>query len=255
MYQFRKRVLRKDIHYTLPTGAPIILPLASQYSGSVYVTEGKVDWGSEALFSALADRGRDFLDIGAHFGYYANYLAPLVRRVFAFEPDPRNLAHLRRNAALVGNVEVIPAAASSRDGTALLNTSASSSLSSLEGATTGVTVSTTTIDSFANAHPGLDVGLVKTDVEGHDLEVLRGMSETVARDQPLVLTEAKASDALAQMCREWNYETFAFARTADGPRIARLERLGSACEHSYVMQFLVPARLLKGFEEAVSRSE
>jgi len=253
-YQFRKRVLRRSTRYQLPTGTPLILPIESGYSGSVYVTKARVDWGAEALLAELADPMRDFLDVGSHFGYYANYLSPRVRRVFAFEPDPRNLPHLRANAALVGNVEVLPLAVSSRDGRAPLHVGSLSCVSSLEGSGPAVEVQTTTIDTFVFNSPGVEVTVVKTDIEGHDLEALRGMERTVQRDRPVVLTECSYSDNLAALCDRWGYSLYAFTRTRPNIRRVRLERINERNRGAWFeMLFLVPRTRIEAFEARWSR--
>ena len=114
-----------------------------------------------------------------------------------------------------GNVEVVEAAVSSRDGSARPHVGQGSAVSSLEGAGKGgeeIEVKTVTIDSFVSSRPGIDVGLVKADVEGHDLEALRGMSEIVARWQPLILTECFYTRQVDELCHKWAYQTYAFTR-------------------------------------------
>lgn len=116
--QFRKRILKRGSRLRLPTGSSMILPCQSRTSAEIFVTNANMDWGAEAVFAGFAESGRDFLDIGAHIGYYAAYLAPLVRRAYAFEPDARNFRGLRENAGIARNIEVVEAAVSSKDGMA-----------------------------------------------------------------------------------------------------------------------------------------
>ncbi len=240
----RKRLLKSDTRLRLPSGATIILPRRSASASEVYVTNADIDWGSEALFARFAAAGRDFLDIGAHIGYYSVYLSPSIRRAYAFEPDPRNLEDLRANARLAGNVEVVEAAVSSRDGSARLHVGRGSAVSSLEGGDggEGIEVKIVTIDSFAASRPGIDVGLIKTDVEGHDLEALRGMSEVVARCQPLILTECPYTPQLDELCRNWGYQTYAFTRDRRTLK-ARFQKMSSEDlrDQWYKMLFLVPS--------------
>lgn len=249
----RKRLLKSDTRLRLPSGATIILPKRSPSASEVYVTNADIDWGSEALFARFAATGRDFLDIGAHIGYYSIYLSPLVRRAYAFEPDPRNIEDLRANARLAGNVEVVEAAVSSRDGSAQLHLGQGSAVSSLEGAGAdgdGAEVKTVTIDSFVASRPDIDVGLVKTDVEGHDLEALRGMSEVVARCQPLILTECSYTPQLSELIRKWDYQTYAFTRDRRTLR-KRFQKMGSEDlkDQWYKMLFLVPSRRAAEFAQ------
>ena len=56
------------------------------------------------------------MDIAAHIGYYSAYLSPRVRRVYAFERNPRNFRSLHVNALAAGNIEVVEMAVSSHDG-------------------------------------------------------------------------------------------------------------------------------------------
>jgi FkbM family methyltransferase len=256
LLQFRKRVLKRDSRLTLPTGVTIELPRQSQSATEVFVTNADIDWGAEALFARFADPERDFLDIGAHIGYYAAYLSPRVRRVYAFEPDPRNLPGVRANARITGNVEVVAAAVSSRDGVAALHVGRGSALTTLEGDGTGVTVNVPVmrIDTFCAARPEVRVALVKTDIEGHDLEALRGMAGTVARDQPLILTECSSHDELDALCREWRYTIFAFTRDRRTFGVSLRRMAGAdftACW--FKMLFLVPARLDAAFAAEIRR--
>jgi len=92
-----------------------------------------MDWGAEELFARFASQNSDFIDVGAHIGYYSMYLHPLVRNVYAFEPDPRNLTDLAANAASASNIEVVESAASSHTGTGQLYVGGDSSLSALQG--------------------------------------------------------------------------------------------------------------------------
>ena len=208
--QFTKRVLKRDNRMRLPTGSSIVLPRWSKSATSVYVTKAHIDWGAEELFAQFANRDSDFMDIGAHIGYYSMYLHPLVRKVFAFEPDPRNLPDLKANAASARNIEVVDEAVSSHSGTGRFYVGGDSSMSTLQasGGTT-IEVKTTSVDDFVAGRPSIKPTIIKIDAEGHDLEVLLGMKKTVAAHQPLILVECNSSELLG-LCAEWQYSIFAF---------------------------------------------
>lgn len=131
------------------------------------------------------------VDIGANFGPYCYCLARLGKRVEAFEPLPeiaRTLGAYRSPLIRVHNV-----ALSSAAGTLQLYTPifdgvpypACSTFTPVEGPHETCSVPVRTLDSFAFA----DICLVKIDVEGHELEVLRGAVDTLRREQPLLLVE------------------------------------------------------------------
>jgi FkbM family methyltransferase len=179
-----------------------------------------------------------------------------VRRAYAFEPDPRIIGELGANARLAGKVEGIVAAVSSRCGSARLQVGGGSAVSSLEACAPNgesIDVTITTVDAFVAARPDIHVGLIKTDVEGHDLEALRGMGEVVAHRQPLILTECSYKPELEEMCQGWNYRIYAFTRDRKTLK-TRLQQMTAPDlkEKWYKMLFLAPRRLGAEFAGLVS---
>ena len=83
-----------------------------------------------------------------------------------------------------------------------------------------------------------------------DVEALRGMRETVALHQPLILTECDDAAALPNICSGWGYKIFAFTRhqvtlKTDFQRMSP----DGLRERWYKMVFLVPPRLDAAFAE------
>jgi FkbM family methyltransferase len=147
----------------------------------------------------------DMVDVGAHVGMYAIRAARELRgrgRVLAFEPNPAAREQLEHNVALNGcdNVVVLAAAAGAGAGRATLHVPASDdpSFSSLEGDRFAegapVEVEVTTVDD-AIAASGLRPSFVKVDVEGREVDVLRGMSKTVEEFRPVLLVEVNERSA------------------------------------------------------------
>ena len=102
------------------------------------------------LFTERVGSGAVVFDLGAHIGYYMVLAAVLVKgrgRVLAFEPNPRNLRHLRRHVSMnrCERVEIVPSAVSEREGTASFARGSGSGTGRLatEGA---LRVSTTSVD-------------------------------------------------------------------------------------------------------------
>ena len=254
--QFRKRLLKADSRLRLPTGTWMVIPRHSSSAAEAYDTNGNIDWGSESLLTRFANANQDFLDIGAHIGYYSSYLSSHVRRVYAFEPDPRNLPSLRNNASLAGNVEVIDIAVSSTDGTAILHQGGATETSSLianQDSPSSISVKVSTVDTFVADRPEINVSLVKIDAEENDIEVLRGMRNLVNRDQPLILTECGYTGQSRQLCADWNYRIFGYTRDRSTMKISFREFTSSDEESLwYKMLFLVPSHLWPTFSQLVS---
>ena len=263
MRQFQKRVLRTDSRMRLPTGGTIILPRRSRSGSEAFVSDANMDWGSEALFSRFADRNADAFDVGSHIGYYAAYLAPLVRHVYAFEPDQRNLPALRVNAALSSKITVVEKAVSDRSGTVCFAETAQSERSGVSQ--DGREVPAITVDDFA-AETGARPTLIKIDVEGHDLAVVRGAKRVMAEMQPLILAEfnlnetsANDVDALFGLCQERQYSVWSLVWGDRQPLIARhrteLVRVDRTLLETVrtKMLLLVPQRLEAKFAELERR--
>jgi FkbM family methyltransferase len=148
--------------------------------------------------------GSIVLDIGANVGAYA---IPLARRfpdaeVHAFEPNPPVVARLEENLALNGmagrNVKVIPLALADVPGRFTLQAVArmedNYGLSSLREASLGnvdrlaTEVEVDTLDRLylESERP---VALVKLDVQGYELQVMRGGKAALSKFRPVIIFE------------------------------------------------------------------
>ena len=139
VWKLNARLFRRTLVFALATGRDFPLPPDSFFASDVFVTRGNVDWNSEHLlakFLAAAEPRGDFLDVGAHIGYYSALMSPVVRRCHAFEPDGRNMEKLRRALSGCENVEIIPKAVADTVGTAFLDASSESSVSHLSASGT-----------------------------------------------------------------------------------------------------------------------
>jgi FkbM family methyltransferase len=148
-----------------------------------------------AVMDLLVRPGDTTVDIGANRGAYTLKFARLVGRgghVHAVEPFPANVAVLR--SLRKRNVTVHPVALSDVAGRQNLylpvfhgrpiDALASLSPPAVEHETVSIDVATLDAILPATASP---VTLVKADVEGHELAVLRGAVELLRRDRPALL--------------------------------------------------------------------
>ncbi|MEO6788845.1 MAG: FkbM family methyltransferase [Chthoniobacteraceae bacterium] len=266
MIALRRALSSKPVRFHLPTGGQLICPHWSPSAQDAFVTAADVDWGSEAFFFRHLARDGDFLDVGANIGYYSMYGAPVVRRVFSFEPDPRNHSALGENARLAGNIIIEKVALSSHDGVVQLELGEESSVSKVaegpdDGSGRKLEVPALTLDSFAHSRPDLRVTGIKLDTEGHELPILRAGVETIRRDQPLILTElmrwpGQGDDAfpnLAEFATSLNYQPFAFVPQSPGflraghYQLTAMDSLKVFSTNPTKMIFLVPERLVGEF--------
>jgi FkbM family methyltransferase len=144
------------------------------------------------------------IDVGAHVGLYTDFLARLSSRVLAVEPHPNNAAHLR--ALGIKNCTVFETALSDKQGeeslvipsfggsldTARATIDKGNALDGAEHATT-LSVKVSTLDALCSALPPSErISFIKIDVEGHELEVIRGSLGTIREHRPTIMAEVEA---------------------------------------------------------------
>jgi FkbM family methyltransferase len=124
------------------------------------------------------------LEVGANIGYYALLEARLCRRIYAVEPHPDNFRRLNENVALNGydNIETFNLAFGATAGSIPMRCSELSNWHSCRDAAPGddgtIAVTCTRIDDFVAGRPA--PSFVKMDVEGFELEVLKGAEQALA---------------------------------------------------------------------------
>lgn len=156
--------------------------------------------------------GTTALDVGANVGVFTVPLARAVGPsgcVLAFEPVPANAARLRENLTLnnVTNVEIHEVAVGDRVGTAVLNIGSDPAYHSFRSVPEHVrtdeeiVVPEETLDLAWDRAGSPPVSVVKIDVEGAELEVLRGGQRMLRACQPSVVLETH--DARRNMVTRW----------------------------------------------------
>jgi len=178
-------------------------------------------WETTSLkvFSEICQESSRILDVGAYSGIYSLVAAtdnPSVE-IVAVEPNPRILPTLKKNVSanrFDDRIQIVEAAASDSEGRGVLHLNDDSLQSSLERGfgttpqTEEVGVQLRTLDSIVNDY-GL-VDLVKIDVEGAELRVLRGSTSLIERARPtfiLELLNVRAFESAMTWLGEHGYES------------------------------------------------
>jgi FkbM family methyltransferase len=146
------------------------------------------------LVTRLCLPGKGFVDVGAHIGSIISEVAyrDASIKLYAIEPVPEKLNRLQRrfpniqcHACAVGesNGEIAFFINIKRPGYSSLRRSAR------DAEIVEITVPLRTLDSLISTS---DIDVIKIDVEGAELGVLRGGNEVIARSRPLVMFESGA---------------------------------------------------------------
>jgi FkbM family methyltransferase len=142
------------------------------------------------LINALLEDATTFVDVGANFGYFSCLAAKRLAdkpqaSVIAVEPNPHLIKLLKRNAEInwsLAPIKVIEAAAGEAAGPVTLfipaEHGANGGLTNVDQALQ-VKVDMIRLDDIIS--PGLTVDVMKVDVEGHELGVLKGAADIIQR--------------------------------------------------------------------------
>lgn len=173
-----------------------ILSNAPGAVGAYYDAYKTYRWGDPyvRLIASLADRSRLAIDVGAHLGDYTFFMRRHAARCVAFECNPTLVAHLRRRFGT--SVDIRQQAVSDRFGATELRIPRHAKglgRATIETANTldefadveSVAVDTVTLDSAIDK----SVGLIKIDVEGHEMAVLSGALRILRTDKPNLVLE------------------------------------------------------------------
>ena len=164
-----------------PRAGLVVRSFASRYVGEREL----------AILPQLVDPKRLSIDVGANWGVYSARLAKLSKGVVAFEPNPAIAGML---AQALPSVRVIACALGSEEGAATLRIPVMSngdgaaghgSLLPIAGEIDAFGVAVRTLDSFGLTN----VGFIKIDVEGFEVQVVLGAWETIQRERPTMLIE------------------------------------------------------------------
>lgn len=154
--------------------------------GLMLRSKGEFEPVQSKLFTRAIKKGDVIFDIGANIGYYtvlASKLVDLKGKVYAFEPDPDNLKLLEKNILLnkCSNVVVVPMAVSERAGTLTFKKDLSNPGESKISEKGNVKVKATTLDKFITSRRIKKIDLIKVDVEGAEINVLKGARTLIGR--------------------------------------------------------------------------
>jgi len=178
-----------------------------------------------ALFERILRPGDSCVDVGAHVGYHSLVAARLVGasgRIFSIDPQPYNCAKILTNAELNGfsNITVVAAAVGEADGFTSLRSQSRHDKARLTLAGPGVNdgaltfvVPKITLRWLIETYKLRPLTLLKIDVEGFELEVLRGAGDTSREIENIVFEvlpdeEADRTLAIERKLRDCGFQMF-----------------------------------------------
>jgi FkbM family methyltransferase len=168
------------------------------------VAEGTFEARELDFVGQFLKPGMIVLDVGAHHGLYsllASKKVGIAGKVFAFEPSPRELKALRRHLMLnrCRNVKLEECALGNEDTESDFYVvedwaAGCNSLKppDVDASTSRIRVQVARLDDWLAEHRIRDVEFIKLDVEGAELDVLKGAEALLSRaPRPVILAEVQ----------------------------------------------------------------
>ena len=208
-------------------GARFRLGTSAGEGGGASIYFNMIEPEQTSVFVNTLKNGMVFFDIGANIGYYTILGARLIGskgRVFAFEPVLRNLVYLYQHTLVnkASNVTIISVACS--DTTSLKNfcwgkNYAEGHLCEKSDNNNTIPVPTISIDEVIQ-QVGISPDVIKIDVEGAELSVLKGAQGVLSKARPKIFLSTH-SYILRETCleylRECGYTCEALSRDKMNP--------------------------------------
>jgi FkbM family methyltransferase len=195
--------------------AKIVRKTAPTYHAKHLWSELRYSYSEQELYVAplLCNRDKISIDIGAANGIYTFHIVDASRECLAFEPrQPAALriSHIAKCLSLPVRVEAV--ALSDEVGEATLRIyEPMAGRATVESENLLADTDCSQISEVAVPRRKLDdydfdaVGFIKIDVEGHELSVLRGASNTIERHRPLMLIEIEDRHKPNAICNVHNF--------------------------------------------------
>jgi FkbM family methyltransferase len=183
---------------------------ASETLGWAWLVYGAFEPAELAFANGVAGQGGWIFDVGGNIGMFSVSVAQFVApdaRVVAFEPLPDNVARFRENLqrSALDNVDIAQVAAASAAGEmdflAADDAAYSGLVASVEKGRHGrvMRVPLATIDSVWESKGSPAVSFMKLDVEGGEIEALRGARTLLATCHPVLMVEAATPAQVASL--------------------------------------------------------
>ena len=166
------------------------------YIGKSIEKYGEFSYLEAKIFEQICKAGDVVIEVGANIGAHTLYLSKLVGNgyVFAFEPQRLVFQNLCANLALnsISNVFAYQEAVSNENGTIIIpecNFKENNNFGgiNIENAKRGTTVYKQKLDNFLNKIDRLK--LLKIDVEGMEILVIKGAKELIDKFRPIIYIE------------------------------------------------------------------
>lgn len=163
----------------------------------------------KVLFKWLKNKIKfnNVIDAGAYLGNHSVYFSNHFKNVLSFEPNPYSYELLKLNTKSRKNIKIFNAGLSNRSSIKdfynyEINHGGSSIIKNKDIPYTKYRAKFHNLDQL-NLKKKID--LIKIDVEGHELNVLKGMVKTLKKSNPIIIFESQKNEIINGTSRTINF--------------------------------------------------
>ena len=141
-----------------------------------------IDWEEFNLIKKFVAKNDLCIDVGANMGYYTIWFSKFSNNIYSFEPNPVNYNRLKRNIAVnnsFDSAKTFEVALGEKDDTAVLtkNLDIKNHILPFDSVEGGDVVALKRLDSILSENKITDIAYLKIDVEGFEIDVLKGLGD------------------------------------------------------------------------------
>lgn len=189
-YQYRKDTVREVTR----NGIRYFLDISDYMQYCIYFG---IEIEPRDTLYGLVKNGTTVIDVGTNVGETLLNFAKINRdgRNIGFEPVPYLYEKAKANIGVnkFTNIELVNKGLSSRNETLSFNETAENNSGGIfltrDNFAAGRAVEVLTLDEFVDENRVEKISLIKIDVEGFEMEVLKGASDVLKRDKPTLFVE------------------------------------------------------------------
>ncbi len=142
----------------------------------------------DILLKHVADRKlRRIIDIGAWWGPWSLFWQPHAEKLEIFEPNKKILPMLEHNISIYKNCKLYKTALGESKGTVSMSYDTHSGTNHVTDLSGDIQIHT--LDSYNFT----EVDIIKIDVEGYEIPVLKGAEQTITTNRPIIQVEGNSS--------------------------------------------------------------
>lgn len=180
----------------------------------------ELDWIDKNVLKPMRFENKfAVMDVGANIGNHTLFFSSRCKSVLAFEPHPIIFQILNLNVKVnsINNVSVENLALSEAQGEVGFHFNENGNVGGSrivgeteEGLANTIVKVVRGDDYFLEKKINKRVGLIKVDVEGHELSALKGLSELLQRQAPIILFEANSMEQRGAVVAHLEHQGYGF---------------------------------------------